>query len=138
MLRNSLKALMLQHWKFEALLTSNISSLSPCLCTKLQTKSNSSSNAKDSLKRKKLELQVKDCFNFSEVEATRFIDKNKALWEVSRLKINKTIKFLLGKNVTTKTIIENPWIMTIPQGELTKQINFRRQFRVLHFQMILK
>lgn len=107
-----------QDLKCQVQLICNVSGSPSILCSKARSIKSSSSEKDKIAKRRILALQIKDCFNFSECEALRFVDKNEELWQVSRRRVNKTIEFLIQKNVTTKTIIENPWLMTLDRSEL--------------------
>lgn len=87
-------------------------------------------NIGESTKRRILALKIKDCFNFSECEAMSFVDKNQELWQASKLRVTRTIEYLIKNNVTTKTIIENPWLMAVPLCDLI--VSGKKKFKYVN------
>lgn len=64
--------------------------------------------------RKMMAQNFKHFFSCSDVEAVKLVDQNKSLWKIPLAKINANIEFLYEKNITAKSIIENPWMLGAP------------------------
>lgn len=57
-----------------------------------------------------------------EEEAMSLIRKNKELGQIPTLELSKTVAFLCKKNVKTRAMIENPWLLGVPLSELLLSI----------------
>lgn len=61
-------------------------------------------------------LRFRRLLRCTEEEANRIIKENKKLIEVESSKISDTIEFLQKNDVTIKSIINNPWLLTIDKS----------------------
>lgn len=78
--------------------------------------------------RKRLATRFVKYLKCTEEEAKSLIRKNKELSTLPTLKLRKNIDFLIQHNVTTTSIVENPWLLGIPFGKtISRPPPFRNQ-----------
>lgn len=59
------------------------------------------------------------CFDVSESEAKRIIEKNKNLLKVPLGRISGLIEFYFDNNISAKSLVENPWLLGLTSSKLT-------------------
>lgn len=63
--------------------------------------------------RRILTHKFKHFLNCSELEALQLINKNKTLIKLGDMTISRNIEFLFEKQIKAKTIVENPWLLSV-------------------------
>jgi hypothetical protein len=65
-----------------------------------------------------LSLKLKHLFNCSEAVADKMINQDKKLLYLKNTSLAENIKFLFEHQISTKTIIENPWLLSAKRGNI--------------------
>lgn len=72
--------------------------------------------------RKILVQKFKHFFNCSEERAISVTQENKQLMQMPAQKVTEKIEILFEHNVSAKTILENPWLLTLPNKYIVQKI----------------
>lgn len=68
--------------------------------------------------RRILTHKFKHFLNCSDLEANQLINKNKTLIKLGNMTISRNIEFLFEKQIKARTIVENPWLLSVSSCEL--------------------
>lgn len=63
--------------------------------------------------RRILTHKFKHFLNCSELEALQLVNKNKTLIKLGDMTISRNIEFLFEKQIKARTIVENPWLLSV-------------------------
>lgn len=78
---------------------------------------------------KALEGKFKESLGCTKSEAKMFIERNRKYFGESMQLINKNIEFLTSKRVSAAVIMDNPWLIGLPSGELAmNQLNHPQSY----------
>lgn len=58
------------------------------------------------------------CFDVSESEAKRIIEKNRNLLKVPLGRMSGLIEFFFDNNISAKSLVENPWLLGLASSKL--------------------